>query len=389
VAGPVTAMALQRVGIDADVYEAYPTTAHGVGAFMGLAANGLDALNALDLREPVQAVGVPTPKMAMLNGAGKVLAAIANGLTLPDGTTNLTVKRADLYQVLHDEAVRRGVPIEYGKRLIGVDETADGVVARFSDGTEAAGSLLIGADGMRSKVRSLVDPEAPKPEYAGIVGTGGYAHGVRVDADPGTMYFAFGKRAFFGYQVVGEDETWWFANVPEPTEKPATEVPPAETKRRLAGLFADDGYPAERIIEASTETATWLPTHSMAAPASWHRGRTVLVGDAAHVTSPSSGQGASMAIEDAVILARCLRDLPDPAEAFTTYQRLREERVHRVYANAKKLNASKAAGPVGRVFRDLLMPVFAKKMAKPDAIAWLHGYHIEFDEPVTSELAAA
>src|SRR6266498_3292314 len=112
VAGPVAAMALRRVGIDATIYEAYPTTAHGIGAFMGLAANGQDALAALDLRDAVRAIGIPTPRMAMLNGSGKVLAEIDNGLTLPDGTTNLTVRRADLYDVLHDEALRRGIRIE-------------------------------------------------------------------------------------------------------------------------------------------------------------------------------------------------------------------------------------------------------------------------------------
>lgn len=384
VAGPVTAMALQRAGIDATIYEAYPNTAYGVGAFMGLAANGLDALSALELRDPVRAVSVPTPRMAVLNGAGRTLAEIANGLTLPDGTSNLTVRRADLYQALHDEAVRRGVPIEYGKRLVSVEQAAGGVVARFADGSEASGSFLIGADGMRSKVRDLVDPGASKPEYAGIVGTGGYAHGVRVDARPDTMYFVFCKRAFFGYQAVSDDEVWWFANVPRSTEDTTTEVPLEETKRRLLPLFADDTIPAVKIIEASTETATWLPMHSMAAPVNWHRERMVLVGDAAHVTSPSSGQGASMAMEDAVTLARCLRDMPDLTEAFTAYQRLREDRVHRVYTNAKKVNANKAAGPVGRVFRDLLAPVFMKRMAKPEAIQWLHGHHIDFDERVAA-----
>jgi len=387
VAGPVAALALQRVGIAATVYEAYPTTAHGVGASMGLAANGLDALDALGLREPVQQIGHRAPRMAMLNGSGRVLAEIANGLTLADGTTNLTVERADLYRVLHDEALRRGVRIEHGKRLAGIEERADGVLARFDDGTEARGDLLVGADGMRSTVRGMVAPDAPRPEYTGLVGTGGYVRGLDLDVAPETFHFVFGKRAFFGYQAIAPDRILWFANVPTPVEPSAAELAGRTqewTTRLLVELFQADATPARRIIEASTENVDWLPMHSMAAPATWYRGRAVLVGDAAHVTSPSSGQGASLAIEDAIVLARCLRDRDELAAAFATYQGLREDRVRKVYDDAKRVNQGKAAGPVGRVLRDLLLPMFAKKMARPEALAWLHGHHIEFDQPVAA-----
>jgi FAD-dependent urate hydroxylase len=385
VAGPVAAMALQRAGIPATVYEAYPTTAHGIGASMSLAANGQNALNALGLRDRVRAIGVPAPRMAMLNGSGRVLAELANGLTLADGTTNLTVRRADLYQVLHDEAVERGVPIEHGKRLTGFDETADGVSARFDDGTEVAGDLLIGADGMRSTVRATVAPDAPRPEYTGLTGTGGYVRGLGLDLRPDTFYFVFGKRAFFGYQEVGPDEVLWFANVPTPREPTPDELAgwtQAASRRRLVELFEVDATPARQLIESTDEFIGWLTMHQMAAPATWYSRRAVLIGDAAHVTSSSSGQGASLAVEDSLELARCLRDEPAPGAAFAAYQRLRKGRVRKVYDNAKKINSSKAAGPVGRVLRDLLLPVFAKKMAKPESVSWLHGHHIEFDAMV-------
>ncbi|MGQ0774779.1 MAG: FAD-dependent monooxygenase [Pseudonocardiales bacterium] len=281
----------------------------------------------------------------MWNGAGKRLAELANGLTLSDGTTNLTIRRADLYQVLNDEAVRRGVRIEHDKRLVDAERTADGVIARFADGTEAAGSVLIGADGMRSRVRALVDPNAPRPAYVGLVGTGGYAHGVTLPAPPGTFNFVFGKRAFFGYLVVESGEVLWFTNEPQarkPTSAELAAVSPEDSKRRLVELFADDAIPAVEIIRAATDGFGLIPLHAMASPARWHRDRMVLIGDAAHVTSPSSGQGASLAIEDAIVLARCPRDL--------------------------------------------LMPFFVKRMAKPEAMAWLHAFHIEFDQPIDQEL---
>lgn len=382
VAGPVTAMALQRAGIDAAVYEAYPTTAHGIGAAMGLAANGQDALATLGLRDRIRAIGVPAPRMAMMNGSGRVIAEVGNGLTLADGTTNLTVRRAELYEVLHDEAVRRGIPVEHGKRLASYEQTADGVTAHFEDGTTATGDVLIGADGMRSVVRATLAPDAPKPEYTGLTGTGGYVHGLGLDLRPDTFYFVFGRRAFFGYQQVGPDEVLWFANVPTPVEPTAAALngrTHEESARLLRPLFEADATPAPKLVEATEEFIGWLPMHQMAAPRAWYDGHAVLVGDAAHVTSSSSGQGASLAIEDGVELARCLRDRPEPRDAFAAYQELREVRVKKVYDQARKINSSKAAGPAGRVLRDLLLPVFAKKMAKPETVGWLHGHHIEFD----------
>jgi FAD-dependent urate hydroxylase len=112
----------------------------------------------------------------------------------------------------------------------------------------------------------------------------------------------------------------------------------------------------------------------------WRRGRTVLVGDAAHVPSPSSGQGASMAIEGAVELARCLRDLPYD-DAFAAYEDLRRDRVTRIIKLAARTNSHKAAGPVGRWLRDLLMPL-AMKLAKPEKRAWQYDYHIDWETAV-------
>jgi 2-polyprenyl-6-methoxyphenol hydroxylase-like FAD-dependent oxidoreductase len=111
----------------------------------------------------------------------------------------------------------------------------------------------------------------------------------------------------------------------------------------------------------------------------------IIIGDAAHATSPSSGQGASMAIEDAVVLATCLRDLP-AADAFTTYEQLRRERVERVVAAGARASSTKVAGPVARVFRDLLMPRFLNKAAGDgeDSLAWVHRYHIDWDAPVAA-----
>jgi 2-polyprenyl-6-methoxyphenol hydroxylase-like FAD-dependent oxidoreductase len=89
-----------------------------------------------------------------------------------------------------------------------------------------------------------------------------------------------------------------------------------------------------------------------------------------------------MAIEDAVVLARCLRDLPDTGRAFAAYERLRRKRVERIVAHGARTSNNKAAGPVGRVIRDLMMPMILKRVANGGSLAWMHDYSIVWDEKV-------
>jgi FAD-dependent urate hydroxylase len=180
----------------------------------------------------------------------------------------------------------------------------------------------------------------------------------------------FGKRAFFGYTVAASGETWWFANLP----RELGDVPP-DWKPLLVEAFKDDAnFSAELISRSSVDLA--LPIYDLPPLATWHKGRVVLTGDAAHATSPSSGQGASQAIEDAIVLARCLRDAADHGEAFERFESERRERVEKVVAYSRTISNSKAAGPVGRVFRDLMMPFFLKKVAGQESLSWMYRHHV-------------
>jgi FAD-dependent urate hydroxylase len=386
VAGPVAAMALQRAGTDSAVFEAYEGGADEAGAFLTFASNGLDALRAIDAHHLVLEKGFPTPRMEIQSGTGKHLGAVPNGGTLPDGTVSQTLKRPDLYRTLRDEALRRGASIEYGKRLVDAKVQPDGgIVARFEDGTEAEGDLLIGADGIHSRVRRIIDQSAPGARYIPVLNIGGYASDVRVQAEPGTFRMVFGKRAFFGYVVHPSGEVWWFANPPwgdEPTRAELAAMGTRQWRETLVDLFAADDTPAVEIIEATTGTLSGWATYDLPTVPTWHRGSMVIIGDAAHATAPSSGQGASMAIEDAIVLARCMRDLSDVHQAFAAYERLRRRRVERIVAHGARTSNSKAAGPFGRVLRDLMMPMILKRAANGGALAWMHDFHIEWDEKV-------
>jgi FAD-dependent urate hydroxylase len=390
IAGPVTAMALQRAGIAPVVYEAYDKSAGlDAGAFLTVAVNGLDALRTLDAHEPVLDAGFSTRNIEFFSGTGKRLGEVPTGGALPDGTVAHTIKRADLYRVLHEEVVRRGVRIEHGKRLVDAETTPDGgVVARFEDGSRAAGDLLIGADGIHSRTRRIIDPAAPEPRYTGLGNIGGFTRDASVDTRPGIYVMVWGKRAFFGYTVSPSGEIWWFANPPSARELTRAELAATteQWRRRLIDLFADDATPAVEIIEATTGELAATNQYDVPSVPTWHRGPMIIVGDAAHATSPASGQGASMAIEDAVVLAKCLRDLPDIRQAFAAYEGLRRERVERVVAQGARSSSGKAAGPIARVLRDLMLPVILKRVAGSGerSLAWVYDYHIDWDEQVAA-----
>ena len=389
IAGPVAAMALQKAGIDAVVYEAYPYRADDAGGGLTLAPNGLDALDVIGAGDLVRPPGMPMTGIVMQDWKGKRLGEFGN----PPGVPPMQFfYRRDLYRVLHEETERRGIRVEHGKRLVSAVETADGVTARFDDGTEATGDILIGADGIHSAVRKLIDADAPDPSYTGLISFGARVANPGVPATGGKMPMSFGKHAFFGYQVFDETSAIWFVNLPqaEPlSTAQAQQTPAAEWLSLLAAKFAEDRTPAARLI-GLTDPADLLivgPMENMPRVPAWSRGRMVLAGDSAHAPSSSSGQGASLAIESAIVLARCLRDLPHD-QAMVAYETLRRPRVERVIKETTRKNSGKTAGPVGRVLFALAMRIFTK-LAKPEKMAWMFDYRIDWDAPVAAALQAA
>lgn len=384
IAGPVAAMALQRAGIESTVHEAYPTADSDIGAWLGLQTNGLDALRAIDAHRAVEDIGFPTPSISFRNGGGRRLGTLPSGMPRPGGSLGRTMKRSQLRRALHTEAVGRGVDIRYGSRLVDARTTSGGVTATFADGSSDTADLLIGADGIRSAVRSALDPGCAAARYVPVLNIGGYADLRLPGAEVGALTMIFGRRAFFGYIAAPGGQTWWFANPPMPDEPSAGDlaaITDGEWRRRLRELYSPDSSPAVDLVDATPgELRAWA-TYDLPTVRVWHDRRMVLIGDAAHATSPSAGQGASMAIEDAVVLARCLRDVP-VAEAFGQFEAVRRPRVERVVAIGARTSSAKSPGPVARTMRDLAMPLVLRHTARRSTSqAWLHQHHIEWDAP--------
>ena len=384
VAGLATAMALRHAGRDVTVYEAYPTGADGKGAFLTIMANGLDALRAIDADHLVLDHSFASRNVRMRNGNGLGLGVLT--IPTPDQRRGpRTMRRADLYRTLGEEALRRGAVVEHGKRLVDTRQTeAGGVTALFADGTQAHGSLLIGADGVHSVTRALIDPDAPRPTYTGWNIVFGTVRHVPVAANRDSYYMYFGRRASCGHTTSPDGETWWFANVPC-AEHELADLSPAQLRPRLADLFAGDHIPTVAAIAATDdEQITATGCYALPTLPTWHHGRMTLAGDALHVASPVTTQGASMAIEDAVVLAKCLRDLPDTSAAFHGYEQLRRERVERVVASGRRPIGPRQPGLVWLLLRDLAV---ARRARRP-GVDWLHLHHIDWVNNTADELPA-
>jgi 2-polyprenyl-6-methoxyphenol hydroxylase-like FAD-dependent oxidoreductase len=300
----------------------------------------------------------------------------------------LTLKRSRLARALQDEAIRRGVRVELGKRLVGATQAGDGqVVARFEDGSQAAGDLLVGADGVHSRTRQAIDPAAPAGRYVGLTNFGGYTPDAMLAAEPHAWHMVFGRRAFFGYLLDSAGGAVWFANVPRaaitPAERAATAC--STWQRHLLDLFADDAGPAVDLIRRGTLELAADNTFDLPHVPTWHTGRMIVIGDAAHAPSPSSGQGASLALEDALTLAACLREAGSIPQAFTDYERLRRSRVERIVAEGARSGSAKIPGPLGRFTRDLILRLVFRFVVTNRSLAWMYDYRVDRHTPVQVE----
>jgi FAD-dependent urate hydroxylase len=389
VAGPVLAMALMRVGIDAVVFERSASAERTGGSWLTFQANGMDALDAIGLAEPVETLGFEVESISFVNGRGRRLGRMPMAAPRADGRLSRMLRRDDLYRALADLATERGVEVRHGRNLVSASSTARGVEAHFADGSRAEADLLIGCDGIHSRVRAIIDPKAAAPRYVPVLNIGGYVPDISVDVPSGEFRMMFGTRCFFAWMPAPDGGVVWFANPPmarEPEQGVLSGMSDHRWRTWLHELMEGDAGPAHAIIDAAPGPLLGWATYDMPVVRRWHAGRMGIIGDAAHATAPSSGQGASMALEDAVILAKCLRDHAGVGEAFGAFERMRRHRVERIVKHGARSANSKAAGPVARVVRDALLPLaFAR--AERDAggsLTWLQGHHIDFDEPVAT-----
>jgi 2-polyprenyl-6-methoxyphenol hydroxylase-like FAD-dependent oxidoreductase len=358
VAGLALAIRLTHLGYRPVVFEARDeAAAFREGVFLTLAPNGTNGLRAIGCYEAVVANGIDTTGIEILNAKGKRLAlADQSDHARVFGAPSVTIRRGLLAEILLARARAVGVDVRFNAGVIDVAASADGVHLQLSSGGSHDADVLVAADGLRSQVREAVFPEYPRPHFTGLIGTGGVTD-AEVPDTGGLMRMTFGDNAFFGYLKPAGRPVHWFNSYPA-EEREIDRIPgPAAHARAIRALHANDPSPNPQILERVAAIDRSYPIYDMPALPCWYRGRVVLMGDAAHAVGPHAGQGASMAIEDALVLAACLEAEQDHERAFRRYEKLRRDRIALVVRmTARNGSQKRTSGRLGVLIRDLILP---------------------------------
>lgn len=383
VAGPVAALFLREAGFRAEVFEASGGPSETGGA-LGLAANGMYVLAAAGVEERIRDVSVTSRDWAFENQYGKVLAVSSAGDPRRYGHAGVMITRPALHRAVVEHAQSRGVAVHYGKRLVRIEDTpGEPIVAHFADGSRAKADFIVGADGIGSQVRQAVMPEAPKPSYTGMMAPGGFSPCIAAGVIPRSeqrVHFIFGQKGFFGYfhtvTADGPRTGWWSTSAaPLGNKEEMAATSNEELRQRLLELHGDWADPVPQLIQSATETLN-IAIHDMAGLPRWSAGRTVLIGDAAHAVAPHSGQGASMALEDAMLLPKLLAEAQDGAyeRVFAEFERQRRPRTDKVIAMGRRNGRQKEVmSPAAYWIQQQMIRAFVPLM-QARRQDWLLGY---------------
>jgi 2-polyprenyl-6-methoxyphenol hydroxylase-like FAD-dependent oxidoreductase len=245
------------------------------------------------------------------------------------------ITRPRLHRIFQDAFRESGADIRVGLTVASIDQGDDKVAATFTDGTSGEYDLLIGADGIHSLVRSLVFGNGVKPEYTGQVV---WRYNVPRPEGLDHLHMFVGSNGKAGFVPLAPDLMYilLIENQPEETVKvPDDEL--AETFRERLGEF---GGPVAEVREryiVDDGDVVYRPVESILMPPPWYDGRVVLIGDSAHATSPHVGQGAAMAIEDAIVLAELLAADVPVAEALGEFMDRRYERCRLIWEISRQI----------------------------------------------------
>jgi 2-polyprenyl-6-methoxyphenol hydroxylase-like FAD-dependent oxidoreductase len=323
--GLCLAVALHRQGFAPELIERAPSW-QAIGAGIVLHANGVRAMRLLGMGAAVEQIGAPLPRWGFFDQHAEPLCHTDLGKLWGQVGPCLGTARIHLQEAMVTAAA---VPARLGVALTSLDQDGAQVTAGFSDGTSRAYDLVVGADGIHSAVRRLIGVSG-EPDYAGLVAW----RNVIPSRPEGVaeLMVLLGDGRFVGVVPVGNESTYSFgAIVTEPMHDPL----PGRLER-FRDRFSGFGGPVPECLAALEwdEQLHFGPIEWVDLD-SWHAGRVVLIGDAAHAAPPHMGEGGSMAIEDALVLAEVLRDAGTVEAALHAFERRRRPRVGWVQAQSR------------------------------------------------------
>jgi FAD-dependent urate hydroxylase len=340
IAGLALAPMLSRTGVAVEVIEREPAwRLAGTGIY--LPGNAARALRALGLEARVASRAVEIRRQRFCDQRGRLLCEVDVAELWAAVGPCLALHRAELHTILRDAA--GDVPMRIG---VAVERLAqrDGIVSLdFSDGTSGEYDLVVGADGIHSAVRRLMfEPTAvPRP-----VGQVGWRFLAPRPPEVTTWSVMLGRGTAFLTLPVDGDRVYCYCDVVSP---PDHDTPDRRPPQRLSELFSEFADPAATLLDAlDAATEIHVSTIEEVALDRWAHERVLLIGDAAHATSPNMAQGAAMALEDALVLTDCLHRIPAIPDAIAAFQARRRPRTDLVRAQTHRRDHTRYLPPTIR-----------------------------------------
>lgn len=332
--GMAAAIELRKRGIAVDLVEIDPQW-RNYGAGISIGGPTLRAFRTLGVLERFLDEGYACDGLDIFSPDGVLLTQVPTpriaGAEVPGSGA---VMRPVLAKMLADATRASGTDVRLGCTLSALEQDAEGVTVDFIDGSRRRYDLLIGADGLYSPLRERLLPEAPRPRYSG---QGVWRAVLPRPASITCTMLWVGEHLKVGLNPVSQDEMYLFVNEDRPVND---HVPPEQFLTRLKGLLEPFTAPQVRNAKAmlnEDSLVIFRPLEGLLVEQPWYRGRTVLIGDAVHATTPHLASGACIGIEDAIVLAQELEHASSLNAALESFQQRRWERCRMVVENSMRL----------------------------------------------------
>jgi 2-polyprenyl-6-methoxyphenol hydroxylase-like FAD-dependent oxidoreductase len=354
--GMAAAIELRKQGVDVDLVEIDPGwRSYGAGISLGGAT--LRAFARLGTLETFLAQGNASDGVDICLPHGPKVASLPTPrLAGPEVPGGGGIMRPVLARILAEATRASGTDVRLGCTFTAIEQDANGVDVTFTDGQRRRYDLVIGADGLYSKVREAVFPGAQKPRYSGQAV---WRAVLPKPAEISTATMWIGPRVKPGVNLVSKTEIYLFVTEPRPTND---FVDPATFATHLRALLADFSAPTLQTIREQIgpdSNIVFRPLEGLLMPRPWSSGRVVLIGDTVHATTPHLASGACIGIEDAIVLSEEFASHAQVPTALAAFEQRRWERCRMVVENSARLGEIEIAGgdkdEHARIMRESLM----------------------------------
>jgi len=337
IGGLSTSIALRRAGFTVDVVEKNPAwDVYGVGMIQP--ANALRVLHEIGLAEQCVAAGHPMYGDKTWLGDGETMIVEHDWVPLVEGLPpGNGIARPALHRILQDAVLGSGADVRTGVTLDRLDDDGEQVTVGFTDGDTRAYDLVIGADGLRSQIREMVFGPDVQPNYTGQVC---WRYNLPRIEGLDHIWVYIGATGTAGFVPLGP-ELMYMLMIEKPPAGEPIRLPVEGLAAKMRERLAPFGGPVAEYKPLIVDDAAvvYRPVENVVLAPPWHKGRVVVIGDAAHATSPHCGQGAAQAIEDGVVLTDELRSKDTLPEALAAFMERRYERCRFIVEGSEAIGA--------------------------------------------------